>query len=114
VSTGKLELAGGGSVPSYLVEALHTLETRWPGASAPQARPAIVSAILEAQKKYSRAKKQEASLVFVDSNGTHRVIGTALFDKATGEATMQVDSPRYFIILAENADMTDNDEETPE
>lgn len=46
-----VKLAGGGEVPVYLVEALEVFEMKWPGATLPRARPAIVQAILEALKK---------------------------------------------------------------
>jgi hypothetical protein len=45
-----IHLAGGDSVPKNLVDALDELENEWPGATLRQARPAIVLAILKAQK----------------------------------------------------------------
>src|SRR4051812_48505641 len=47
-----VKLAGGGEVPAYLIEALEEFEKTWPGATFPRARPAIVYAILKAQKKW--------------------------------------------------------------
>ena len=41
-----IDLANGLSVPSLAVEALESLEKVWPGATLPQARPAIVAAVL--------------------------------------------------------------------
>lgn len=47
-----VHLAGGWSVPKYLVEALEEFETVWPGATFHNARPAIVVVILtELQKR---------------------------------------------------------------
>lgn len=50
----KILLAGGGEVPTYLVEALEEFDKKWPGATLPQARPGIVDAILKAQKKHEK------------------------------------------------------------
>jgi hypothetical protein len=41
-----IHLAGGASVPAYLVEALEEFETVWPGATFHNARPAIVAVLL--------------------------------------------------------------------
>lgn len=46
----KIHLANGTSVPKACVDALEELENIWPGASLPQARAAIVAAVLEANK----------------------------------------------------------------
>ena len=43
-----IELADGTKVPARAVAALHELEDRWPGATLPQARPAIVAAVIKA------------------------------------------------------------------
>lgn len=40
-------LADGREVPQAAVDALIELDKRWPGATLPQARPAIVAAILD-------------------------------------------------------------------
>lgn len=44
-------LAGGGNVSKAAVEALDKLEETLPGATCPQARPAIVQAVTKALKK---------------------------------------------------------------
>lgn len=108
-----LQLAGGETVPRYLVKALEDLEKVWPGASLRQARPAVVAAILKAQKQRSKAKLLESTLMFYDVDGVRHAIGKVYFDKTTGEATMEIDSPRFFILVAENTSAVDN-EETPE
>jgi hypothetical protein len=41
-------LADGRSVPLAAVKALEELERRWPGSTLPQARPAIVAAVIAA------------------------------------------------------------------
>lgn len=41
-------LAGGGTVPKVAVNALDELDKKWPGASFPMARAAIVWAVLDA------------------------------------------------------------------
>lgn len=41
-------LADGTEIPDEFVEALNELDKRWPGATLPQARGAIVSAVLSA------------------------------------------------------------------
>ena len=46
-------LANGVEVPANLVKALDELEKKWPGATLECARPAIVAAILEANKLWS-------------------------------------------------------------
>lgn len=43
-----IHLADGRSVPASAVAALDELEHRWPGATLPQARPAIVAAVMAA------------------------------------------------------------------
>lgn len=43
-----IELADGTSVPAKAVAALTELDRRWPGATLPQARPAIVAAVMAA------------------------------------------------------------------
>lgn len=57
MSDEKIPLAGGDDVPVYLVEALNELEVHWPGATFHRARPAIVNAILQAQKKRSKERE---------------------------------------------------------
>ena len=43
-----ISLANGTEVPKVAVDALAAVDVRWPGATLPQARPAIVAAILAA------------------------------------------------------------------
>lgn len=43
-----IDLADGRSVPTAAVAALDELERSWPGATLPQARPAIVAAVMAA------------------------------------------------------------------
>lgn len=47
-----IDLADGRSVPASAVAALDELERRWPGATLPQARPAIVAAVRAALDDY--------------------------------------------------------------
>lgn len=44
-------LANGEEIPDACVQALEDLERRWPGATLPQARGAIVSVVLKAYHK---------------------------------------------------------------
>jgi hypothetical protein len=48
MSDETIELADGRTVPAAAVGALDELERAWPGATLPQARPAIVAAVLAA------------------------------------------------------------------
>lgn len=48
MSDDDIELADGRMVPRKAVDALAILDAKWPGASLPQARPAIVAAVMEA------------------------------------------------------------------
>jgi hypothetical protein len=43
-----VELADGRKVPRKAVDALAILDAKWPGASLPSARPAIVATVMEA------------------------------------------------------------------
>ena len=47
-----IHLAGGADVPKYLVEALENFETVWPGATFHNARPAIVSLLLNEMQEH--------------------------------------------------------------
>ncbi len=51
MSEDTLYLADGREVPLSAVEALAELDDRWPGATLPQARPAIVAAVLAAVRR---------------------------------------------------------------
>lgn len=47
-----IHLAGGADVPKYLVEALENFETVWPGATFHNARPGIVSLLLNEMQEH--------------------------------------------------------------
>lgn len=47
MSDDDIELADGRTVPRKGVDALAILDAKWPGASLPSARPAIVAAVME-------------------------------------------------------------------
>lgn len=48
MSGSTIDLADGRSVPTAAVAELDELERAWPGATLPQARPAIVAAVMAA------------------------------------------------------------------
>lgn len=45
--TDVVELADGRTVPAGAVHALDELDARWPGATLPQARPAVAAAVID-------------------------------------------------------------------
>jgi hypothetical protein len=56
-----VQLADGDEVPAYLVDVLDELDRRWPGATLPGARPAIVKEILRALDAHEDAHEKDKS-----------------------------------------------------